>query len=204
MKTNDAKVCLHRVQGFGRRTGVDVDGNMYREQFAGEIQDEFIDAVWTLDTCPSCDTPLHGARGPAERNGGLYCPHCRRDLIRLCADECAECDKLITGDADAWLCLDDGDLLHAEHMTVCCHEPEAHIGDVIGFTYEADQHCVMCAMRRFPDMTLGGPEATTDREGNPVSAIVWGNPGTSDMRCVRCGTCHGELQAFELASWSRE
>lgn len=44
--------------------------------------------------------------------------------------------------------------------------------EVIGYSYEADFHCIECTLARFP-----GKDDTKweDREGNPVHAIFLGN-----------------------------
>jgi hypothetical protein len=69
-------------------------------------------------------------------------------------------------------------------------------GQVIGYTYEADYHCIACASVRFPVWARGdwqNDNAPTpdDSEGNPLYPILDGqdtNDLTDDMVCGDCGT----------------
>ena len=54
---------------------------------------------------------------------------------------------------------------------------------IVAYTYEADLHCVSCAMERF------GPGSTdsTDNEGNPVHAVF--DTDEIEDPDAGCGTC---------------
>jgi hypothetical protein len=55
---------------------------------------------------------------------------------------------------------------------------------VVGYTYEADLHCVGCARARFAD-----PDHAIDSEGNPAHPIFASDWTPSD----RCGDCGDDL-----------
>jgi hypothetical protein len=53
--------------------------------------------------------------------------------------------------------------------------------DVVGYAYEADTHCVGCAVERFGPR----PHDHEDREGNPVNPIFCDDDAFED--CPHCG-----------------
>ena len=73
-----------------------------------------------------------------------------------------------------------------------------HSYDVLGFTYDADSHCIPCAVKRFGD---GGspdilPSGVEDSEGNePYPIFVdseWFDVSSDLCETLHCGTC-GDL-----------
>lgn len=65
----------------------------------------------------------------------------------------------------------------------------AHATDVVGYAYEADVHCVDCAVKRFAGgsgLELPDNVIYTDEEGNEVSPIFNGEDAYED-----CGECDG-------------
>lgn len=68
--------------------------------------------------------------------------------------------------------------------------------DVLGFTYDADIHCVSCAQERFGDIGYPDiiPTDSEDSEGNEPGAIfndgAWydgnGNPDCETLACSDC------------------
>lgn len=57
------------------------------------------------------------------------------------------------------------------------------VWEVIGFTYEADYHCVPCTQKRFGR----GPSVSLDNEGNEVYPIFVSDELDQDTRCGDCG-----------------
>lgn len=64
--------------------------------------------------------------------------------------------------------------------------------DPIGYTYEADTHCVACARARFgADANGFPPETARDSEGNEPHPIApWDE---TPCRGEWCGTCGGNI-----------
>lgn len=71
----------------------------------------------------------------------------------------------------------------------------AHSTDVVGFAYEADLHCVDCAIGRFgPDIMGQDPAEPEDDEGNPISPVFDGEDAYSeDGAPYCCGDCGSAL-----------
>lgn len=62
--------------------------------------------------------------------------------------------------------------------------------EVVGYTYEADTHCLDCTTKRFAVPGEDGPEIiddTPDNEGNPIHPIFLGDEFDYTPFC---GTCH--------------
>lgn len=64
---------------------------------------------------------------------------------------------------------------------------------VVGFTYDADIHCVDCSQKRFgsadwPDLI---PQGLEDSEGNEPSAIFEDSESDTPEHCADCGTFLG-------------
>ena len=57
---------------------------------------------------------------------------------------------------------------------------------VVGYTYEADVHCIECTCKRFGI----DPESQIDNEGNPVHPIFAGDEFDID---TNCGDCFREI-----------
>lgn len=63
--------------------------------------------------------------------------------------------------------------------------------DVIGYTYEADEHCESCAIERFGAALYD--ETAEDAEGNPPHPIFGDHePSNAWIGCY-CGTCGDEI-----------
>jgi hypothetical protein len=60
--------------------------------------------------------------------------------------------------------------------------------EVVGYTYEADLHCVPCASQRF-GRALSRRRLPGDREGNEVSPVFLDQTQDTDT----CGDCHRRL-----------
>lgn len=58
--------------------------------------------------------------------------------------------------------------------------------DVVGYTADADMHCVDCAHRIYGD-DKGGSEPKQDGEGNQVHPIFASDEGWDDEHCGTCG-----------------
>lgn len=58
---------------------------------------------------------------------------------------------------------------------------------IVGYTYEADFHCVRCAEHRFGVKIHDDRNPPRDREGNPVTPVFLGDI-RDDCRPV-CGDC---------------
>lgn len=56
--------------------------------------------------------------------------------------------------------------------------------DIIGYSYEADHHCVECAQVRFGSPV---PDDAEDEEGNPVHPIFAGDEFEEPPVCGDCG-----------------
>lgn len=63
----------------------------------------------------------------------------------------------------------------------------------IAYTYEADVHCVPCALARFGADAHGWvPDSAADAEGNSPGAIApWDEPGADG---IYCGTCYATIR----------
>lgn len=60
--------------------------------------------------------------------------------------------------------------------------------EVIGYTYEADYHCVDCAEKRFgPGVDNLGKEPKYDNEGNMVHPIFASDEFEETESCGDCG-----------------
>lgn len=73
----------------------------------------------------------------------------------------------------------------------------------IAYTYEADTHCVKCAIARF-GQEPGHPwpaDDARDSEGNAIGAIFpwdqWHDVPSSGRYTLVCGTCHVVLDSCE-------
>lgn len=66
---------------------------------------------------------------------------------------------------------------------------------ILAYTYEADNHCVHCAARRFGVDEAGAPTGN-DNEGNPIGIVLesdeWWNGGEYE-ETLACGTCYATL-----------
>jgi hypothetical protein len=64
---------------------------------------------------------------------------------------------------------------------------------VIGYTYEADEHCVNCTKNRFGDdaVALHPKQECKDNDGNPIHPIfdIDEHPNTG----IHCGDCGDEI-----------
>ena len=59
---------------------------------------------------------------------------------------------------------------------------------VIGYTYDADTHCVDCALARFGADDNGWvPEGVADSEGNELGAIFTDSESDTPGSCGTCG-----------------
>ena len=58
---------------------------------------------------------------------------------------------------------------------------------VIGYSFDADQHCIVCAEGHFGPAVLYPDTTCTDSEGNPVHPIFAGDDGASEEVCGDCG-----------------
>ena len=56
--------------------------------------------------------------------------------------------------------------------------------NIIGYTYEADVHCVACTRTDFQWETLG---SALDREGNPIHPIFSTDEQLTSLYCGDCG-----------------
>lgn len=64
--------------------------------------------------------------------------------------------------------------------------------NVEAYTYDADVHCINCAIARFGQDDNGWvPIDAEDSEGNPVGAVFDSNCDEADW--AHCGTCGEEL-----------
>ena len=58
---------------------------------------------------------------------------------------------------------------------------------VVGYSYDADVHCVDCAIARFGADEYGWvPAAATDAEGNPVGAMYANSESDHPESCAEC------------------
>ena len=53
---------------------------------------------------------------------------------------------------------------------------------IVGYTYEADCHCVKHTQQRFGR----NPEGSIDGEGNPIYAVLSGTADAQDFHCSEC------------------
>lgn len=60
---------------------------------------------------------------------------------------------------------------------------------VLGYTFEADMHCLGCTAARFGDAVLEDGFEGVDSEGNPPHPIFACDSALTDA----CGTCHEPL-----------
>lgn len=67
--------------------------------------------------------------------------------------------------------------------------------EVIGYTYDADVHCIACAEKRFGASALSddADSPAIDGEGNEVHAMLAGEEHSEDGSAVHCGTCGDEI-----------
>lgn len=65
--------------------------------------------------------------------------------------------------------------------------------DIVGYTYEADWHCVPCTVERFGNAPESR-ETVTDSEGNRIHAVV-ARDVTADDRDAVCGSCRERIDA---------
>jgi hypothetical protein len=78
--------------------------------------------------------------------------------------------------------------------------------NVIAYTYEADHHCVPCALARFGQDENGWvPENAEDGESNPVGAVFewdewYANDAYegNDNATLGCGTCGDVITEVDL------
>jgi hypothetical protein len=62
--------------------------------------------------------------------------------------------------------------------------------DIIGWAYEADLHCEMCAEARFPVLATDPGAPCEDSEGNDVYPIVACDEHPAEGEwCGTCGAC---------------
>ena len=57
---------------------------------------------------------------------------------------------------------------------------------VVGYSYDADVHCVNCAIARFGADGYGWVPAATDSEGNPVGAMYANSESDHPESCAEC------------------
>lgn len=61
--------------------------------------------------------------------------------------------------------------------------------DILGFSFEADLHCVECSIARFGEAGLEADSEVTDSEGNTPKPIFACEASLEDY----CGDCHEPL-----------
>lgn len=69
----------------------------------------------------------------------------------------------------------------------------------LAYTYEADYHCPICALRRF-GKDEDGDITGVDEEGNPVGVLSpWGEwqQFTGEDETLACGTCGEVIDFYE-------
>ncbi len=61
---------------------------------------------------------------------------------------------------------------------------------IVGYAYDADTHCVVCAHHTFPPKpgNHGKIFGATDHEGNPVRPIFDTDEGAAEDHCGDCGS----------------
>jgi hypothetical protein len=57
--------------------------------------------------------------------------------------------------------------------------------EVVGYTYDADMHCVTCTTTRFGDKALSREILPNDSEGNPIHPVFLEEATNSDV-CREC------------------
>lgn len=76
-----------------------------------------------------------------------------------------------------------------------------HATDVIGYAYDADHHCPICAGMRF-GVDGKGFVYGEDSEGNPVHPVFgsdeWWNTEEEDCQRLSCGDCHDEISTAHI------
>ena len=71
----------------------------------------------------------------------------------------------------------------------------------IAYTYDAAEHCPVCAARAYGVESESGfiPETARDSEGNPIGAVApWETDEDDALRGLYCDTCGGEISARSL------
>ena len=63
---------------------------------------------------------------------------------------------------------------------------------VVGYTYEADVHCVDCTLERFPN-----PDNAIDNEGNRVHAFFPGDEFDYQATCCECSVVIEEVRVID-------
>lgn len=64
---------------------------------------------------------------------------------------------------------------------------------IIAFTYEADLHCVECAVERFGKQVLHSSEGLADSEGNEPHPLFSTDEHDENVRCGTCGDLIGDI-----------